>query len=82
MESIKPEKKKALKKHIEETVYSKLANSLLEYKDVISEKRKNRILRKVSKELAFEINKSTKQAEQRKEKLAKKTEKLKNTKKE
>ena len=70
------EKKKSFKKQLFETLYTRLDSTLIEYKDVLGEKKLTRFLRRTSKDLAGQINKGTKQARKRQQKLEKKTEKL------
>ena len=72
------EDKKSFKKQLFETIHSSLDNSLLQYKELLGEKKMNRFLKNTSKELASEINKRSKKAEKRQERLQKKAEKLKN----
>jgi hypothetical protein len=63
------EGKKSFKKQLFETIHSSLDNSLLQYKDLLGEKKMNRFLKNTSKELASEINKRSKKAEKRQERL-------------
>ena len=69
--------KKAFKKQLFETLYTRLDNSLVEYKEILGKKKLNRFLKKTTKELAGEIRKETRQAEKRTRKLQKKAAKLK-----
>ena len=69
--------KKSFKKQLFETIHSRLDNSLVQYKELMGEKKMNRFLKNTSKELASEINKRSKKAEKRQERLQKKAEKLK-----
>jgi hypothetical protein len=69
--------KKSFKKQLFETIHSRLDQSLIQYKELLGEKKLNRFLKNTSKELAEEINKRTKKAEKRQERLQKKAEKLK-----
>lgn len=69
--------KKSFKKQLFETLYTRFDSTLVEYKEIIGEKKLNRFLKKTSKELASEINKETKQARKRQRKLEKKAAKLK-----
>ena len=71
------EDKKSFKKQLFETIHSRLDNSLIQYKELLGEKKMKRFLKSTSKELAAEINKRTKKAEKRQERLQKKAEKLK-----
>ena len=71
------EDKKAFKKQLFETLYTRLDNSLVEYKEILGKKKLNRFIKKATKELAFEINKETKQADKLTRKLQKKAAKLK-----
>ena len=49
--------KVSFKKELFKTVYEKLDNSLVEYKEIIGEKRLNRLLKRTSKELARQAKK-------------------------
>ena len=69
--------KKSFKKQLFETIHSRLDNSLIQYKDLLGEKKMKRFLKSTSKELAAEINKRSKKAEKRQERLQKKAEKIK-----
>ena len=69
--------KKSFKKQLFETLYTRFDSTLVEYKEIIGEKKLNRFLKKTSKELASEINKETKEARKRQRKLEKKAAKLK-----
>ena len=69
--------KKSFKKQLFETIHSRLDNSLVQYKELLGEKKMNRFLKNASKELASEINKRSKKAEKRQERLQKRAEKLK-----
>ena len=69
--------KKSFKKQLFETLYTRFDSTLVEYKEIIGEKKLNRFLKKTSKELAGEINKEKKQARKRQRKLEKKAAKLK-----
>ena len=69
--------KKSFKKQLFETIHSRLDNSLIQYKELLGEKKMKRFLKSTSKELAAEINKRSKKAEKRQERLQKKAEKLK-----
>jgi len=71
------EDKKSFKKQLFETIHSSLDNSLIQYKELLGEKKMSRFLKNTSKELASEINKRSKKAEKRQERLQKKAEKLK-----
>jgi hypothetical protein len=77
MSPIHIENKKAFKKQIFETLYTRLDNSLVEYKEILGKKKLNRFIKKATKELAGEIKKETKQADKRTRKLQKKAAKLK-----
>jgi predicted ArsR family transcriptional regulator len=77
MGTLKIEDKKSFKKQLFETVHSSLDNSLIQYKELLGEKKMKRFLKSTSKELASEINKRSKKAEKRQERLQKKAEKLK-----
>ena len=70
------EEKKSFKKQLFETLYTRFDSTLIEYKEIIGEKKLNRFLTKTSKELAGEINKETKQARKRQRKEEKKAAKL------
>lgn len=76
MANLQNEEKKSPKKQLFETVYNRLDNSLLEYKNIIGEKKLNRLLKRTSKELTNEIRKKTKAAERRQKRLEKKNAKL------
>jgi len=69
--------KKSFKKQLFETIHSRLDNSLIQYKELLGEKKMKRFLKSTSKELAAEINKRSKKAEKRQERLQKKAEKIK-----
>lgn len=69
--------KKSFKKQLFETLYTRFDSTLVEYKEIIGEKKLNRFLKRTSKELAAEINKETKKARKRQRKLEKKAAKLK-----
>ena len=69
--------KKSFKKQLFETIHSRLDHSLIQYKELLGEKKMSRFLKNTSKELASEINKRSKKAEKRQERLQKKVEKLK-----
>jgi predicted ArsR family transcriptional regulator len=69
--------KKSFKKQLFETIHSRLDNSLIQYKELLGEKKMNRFLKNTSKELASEINKRSKKAKKRQERLQKKVKKLK-----
>ena len=69
--------KKSFKKQLFETIHSSLDNSLIQYKELLGEKKMNRFLKNTSKELASEISKRSKKAEKRQQRLQKKVEKLK-----
>jgi len=71
------DEEKSFKKQLFETLYTRFDSTLIEYKEMIGEKKLNRFLKKTSKELAAEINKETKQARKRQRKLEKKAAKLK-----
>ena len=71
------DEKKSFKKQLFETLYTRFDSTLVEYKEIIGEKKLNRFLKKTSKELAGEINKGTKQARKRQKRLEKKAAKLK-----
>lgn len=71
------EEKKSFKKQLFETLYTRFDSTLLEYKEIIGEKKLNRFLKKTSKELAGEINRETKQARKRQRKLEKRAAKIK-----
>jgi len=71
------DEEKSFKKQLFETLYTRFDSTLIEYKEIIGEKKLNRFLKKTSKELAAEINKETKQARKRQRKLEKKAAKLK-----
>jgi len=77
MATMQIDPKRSFKKQLFETLYNRFDNSLVEYKNVIGEKKLNRFLKKTSKELASEINKEAKQARKRQKKLEKKAAKLK-----
>jgi predicted ArsR family transcriptional regulator len=77
MGTLKIEDKKSFKKQLFETIHSSLDNSLIQYKELLGEKKMKRFLKSTSKELASEINKRSKKAEKRQERLQKKAEKLK-----
>lgn len=64
--------KKSFKKELFETLYTRLDNSVIEYKEVLSEKKLNRFLKKTTKELADQISKATKQARKRQRRSEKK----------
>lgn len=64
--------KKSFKKELFETLYTRLDNSVLEYKEVVGEKKLNRFLKRTSRELAGRINKATKQARKHQKKSEKK----------
>ena len=68
---------KSPKKQLFETVYSRLDNSLLEYRDIVGEKKLNRLIKRTSKELTNEIRRKTKAAKRQQKRLEKKTAKLK-----
>ena len=59
--------KKSFKKQIFETIHTRLNHSLVQYKELLGEKKMNRFLKNTSKELAAEINKRSKKAEKRQE---------------
>ncbi len=63
---------KSFKKELFETLYTRLDNSVIEYKEVLGEKKLNRFLKRTSKELAGQINKATKQARKRQKRSEKK----------
>ena len=69
--------KKSFKKQIFETIHTRLNHSLVQYKELLGEKKMNRFLKNTSKELAAEINKRSKKAEKRQERLQRKAEKIK-----
>ena len=69
--------KKSFKKQLFETIHSRHDNSLIQYKDLLGERKMKRFLKSTSKELAAEINKRSKKAEKRQERLQKKAEKIK-----
>ena len=69
--------KKSFKKQLFETLYTRLDSSLIEYKELLGEKKLNRFLKRTSKDLAGRINKETKQAKKRQKRLEKKSVKLK-----
>jgi predicted ArsR family transcriptional regulator len=69
--------KKSFKKQLFETIHSRLDNSLIQYKELLGEKKMKRFLKSTSKELVAEINKRSKKAEKRQERLQKKAEKIK-----
>ena len=69
--------KKAFKKQLFETLYTRLDNSLVEYQEILGKKKLDRLIKKATKELAFEIKKETKQADKRTRKMQKKAAKLK-----
>lgn len=77
MAPIHIEDKKAFKKQIFETLYTRLDNSLVEYKEILGKKKLDRFIKKATKELAFEIKKETRLADKRTRKLQKKAAKLK-----
>jgi len=77
MATMQIEEKKSFKKQLFETLYTRFDSSLVEYKEIIGEKKLNRFLKKTSKELASEINKEKKQARKRQKRLEKKAAKLK-----
>lgn len=54
--------KKSFKKELFNTLYTRFDNSIVEYKEVLGEKKLNRFLKRTSKELACQINKAIKQA--------------------
>ena len=77
MATPKINEKKSFKKQLFETLYTRLDSSLVEFKEVLGEKKLNRFLKRTSKELAGRINKETKQAKKRQKRLEKKSSKLK-----
>ena len=77
MATLQTEETKSPKKQLFETVYNRLDNSLLEYKDIVGEKKLNRLIKRTSKELTNEIRRKTKAAKRRQKRLDKKTVKLK-----
>ena len=77
MATMQINEKKSFKKQLFETLYTRFDSTLIEYKEIIGEKKLNRFLKRTSKELASEINKETKQARKRQRKLEKKAAKLK-----
>lgn len=77
MATLQTEEKKSPKKQLFETVYNRLDNSFLEYRNIVGEKKLNKLLKRTSKELASEIRKKTKAAERRQKRLQKKVAKLK-----
>ena len=77
MATLQIDEKKSFKKQLFETLYTRFDSTLVEYKEIIGEKKLNRFLKKTSKELAGEINKQTKQARKRQKRLEKKFAKLK-----
>ena len=77
MAPIHIEDKKAFKKQLFETLYTRLDNSLIEYKELLGKKKLNRFIKKASKELAGEIRKETREADKRTRKMQKKAAKLK-----
>ena len=77
MATMQIDEKKSFKKQLFETLYTRFDSSLVEYKEIIGEKKLNRFLKKTSKELASEINKEKKQARKRQKRLEKKAAKLK-----
>lgn len=77
MTTLQTGEKKSPKKQLFETVYNRLDNSLLEYKDIVGEKKLNRLIKRTSKELTNEIRRKTKAEKRRQKRLEKKTAKLK-----
>ena len=77
MDTPKIDDKKSFKKQLFETIHNRLDNSLIQYKELLGEKKMKRFLKSTSKELVSEINKRSKKAEKRQERLQKKVEKLK-----
>jgi len=77
MATPKINEKKSFKKQLFETLYTRLDSSLVEFKEVLGEKKLNRFLKRTSKDLAGRINKETKQAKKRQKRLEKKSSKLK-----
>jgi len=69
--------KRSFKKQLFETIHSRLDSSLIQYKELLGEKKMKRFLKSTSKELVAEINKRSKKAEKRQERLQKKAEKIK-----
>jgi len=63
---------KSFKKQLFETLYTRLDNSVTEYKEVLGEKKLNRLVKRTSKELAGQINKATKKAKKRQKRSEKK----------
>ena len=77
MNTPKIDAKKSFKKQLFETIHSRLDLSLIQYKELLGEKKMNRFLKNTSKELAAEISKRSKKAQKRQERLQKKAEKIK-----
>ena len=76
MTTMQIDKTKTFKKQLFETLYTRLDSTLVEYKDVIGEKKLTRFLKRTSKDLAGQISKRTKQAQKRQRKMEKRTKKL------
>ncbi|HJS56352.1 MAG TPA: hypothetical protein VJ765_17490 [Chitinophagaceae bacterium] len=77
MATLQIDEGKSFKKQLFETLYTRFDSTLVEYKEIIGEKKLNRFLKKTSKQLAGEINKGTKQARKRQKSLDKKAAKQK-----
>ena len=77
MAKMQIEEKKSFKKQLFETLYTRFDSTLVEYKEIIGEKKLNRFLKKTSKQLAGEINRGRKQARKRQQRLDKKAAKQK-----
>ena len=77
MDAVQIDGKKSFKKQLFEKIHGRLDSSLIQYKEILGEKKMNRFLENTSKELADEINKKAKKAHKRQKRLLKKAEKLK-----
>jgi predicted ATPase with chaperone activity len=77
MATLQTDVKKSRKKQLFETLYDRLDISLVEYKNIVGEKKLNKLIKRTSKELTNEISKKTKAAERRQKRVEKKNAKLK-----